>query len=62
VPSFPDYLYVSLTNSSAEPSDNYFQADSATAGPGDGLSLRAVALDSHVLRPDDGAAVPAGHT
>ncbi len=28
----------------------------------DGLSLGAVALDSDVLRPDDGATVPAGHT
>ena len=50
------------------PSDNYFQAtayrllppdaDPATAGPGDGLSLGAVAVNSAILRPGDGAACP----
>jgi len=54
----------------AEPSDNYFQAtayrllpvdtDPDTAGPGVGLSLGPVALNSAVLRPADGAAVPSG--
>ncbi|WP_375488488.1 sulfite oxidase [uncultured Jatrophihabitans sp.] len=55
---------------STEPSQNYFQAtayrllpaeaDPTTAGPGDGLSLGAVALNSAVLTPADGASVPAG--
>ena len=54
----------------AEPSDSYFQAvayrllpadlDPRTAGPGDGVSLGAVALSSDVLAPADGAIVPAG--
>ena len=54
----------------ATPSENYFQAvayrllpadvDPDTAGPGDGLSLGAVALNSDVLAPADGAVVPAG--
>lgn len=54
------------------PSDNYFQAtayrllpaeaDPSAAGPGDGLSLGPVALNTDILRPDDGAAVPAGRT
>jgi sulfite oxidase len=52
------------------PSDNYFQAtayrllpaeaDPATAGPGDGLSLGAVAVNADILRPDDGAVLTAG--
>ena len=51
----------------AEPSDNYFQAtayrllpaeaDPASAGPGDGLSLGAVAVNADILQPEDGAAV-----
>jgi len=54
------------------PSDNYFQAVAyrllpAGAGPDDigpgaGFSLGPVALNAAVLRPDDGAAVPAGPT
>lgn len=54
------------------PSDNYFQATAyrllpaeanpATAGPGDGLSLSAVALNSAILRPEDGAVLTAGPT
>jgi sulfite oxidase len=54
----------------AEPSDNYFQAtayrllpadaDPSAAGPGDGLSLGAIALNSDILSPDDGARVEAG--
>ena len=56
----------------AGPSDNYFQAtayrllpaeaDPDTAGPGDGLSLGPVALNSVILTPPDGATVPAGST
>ncbi len=54
------------------PSDNYFQAtayrvlppdaDPDAAGPGDGLSLGPVALNADILRPDDGATLPAGPT
>jgi sulfite oxidase len=54
----------------SEPSGNFFQAtayrllpaeaDPAKAGPGDGISLGPVALNCDVLRPDDGARVPAG--
>ncbi|MEO9082934.1 sulfite oxidase [Lapillicoccus sp.] len=54
----------------AEPSDNYFQAtayrvlppdaDPRQAGPGDGISLGAVALNSAILEPADGAQVTAG--
>lgn len=56
----------------SEPSDNYFQAtayrllpadaDPDTAGPGDGLSLGSVALNSAILTPADGAAIAAGET
>jgi len=52
------------------PSDNYFQAtayrllpaeaDPAATGPGDGLSLGAVAVNSAILRPGDGTVLPAG--
>jgi sulfite oxidase len=52
------------------PSDNYFQAtayrllpaeaDPAAAGPGDGLSLGAVAVNTDILRPGDGAVLVAG--
>ncbi len=52
------------------PSDNYFQAvayrllppqaDPMTAGPGDGLSLGPIALNSAILSPADGSTVPAG--
>jgi sulfite oxidase len=52
------------------PSGNYFQAtayrllpaeaDPAAAGPGDGLSLGAVAVNADILRPGDGAALTAG--
>ena len=54
------------------PSDNYFQAtayrllpaeaDPDTAGPGDGLSLGAVAINSAILRPEDGSILTAGPT
>nr|WP_232295322.1 sulfite oxidase [Parafrankia sp. EUN1f] len=56
----------------AEPSDNYFQAvayrllppdaDPDRAGPGDGLSLGPIALNSAILRPADGTSVPPGRT
>lgn len=56
----------------AEPSNAWFQAtayrilrpdaDPATAGPGDGIPLGAVALNCDFLRPDDGARLPAGPT
>ncbi len=52
------------------PSDNYFQAtayrllpadaDPDTAGPGDGISLTAGALNAEILSPDADATVPAG--
>lgn len=52
------------------PSDNYFQAtayrllsaetDPSTAGSGDGLPLGAVAINTDILRPDDGGMLPAG--
>src|SRR3984957_1140358 len=54
------------------PSDNYFQAtayrllpaeaDPAVAGPGDGLSLGAIAVNTAILRPGDGAVLTAGPT
>ena len=53
-----------------EPSENYFQAtayrllpaeaDPDIAGPGDGLSLGTVALNSAILTPVDGERVPPG--
>lgn len=52
------------------PSASYFQAtayrllpaeaDPASAGPGDGLSLSAVAVNADILRPEDGTVLPAG--
>ena len=55
---------------SVGPSENYFQAvayrllppeaDPETAGPGDGLSLGEVALNSAILTPADGDSVPEG--
>lgn len=55
-----------------EPSDNYFQAsayrllpadhDPSAAQPGDGMALGAVALNSAILRPDDGSVLPVGTT
>ena len=54
----------------AEPSDNYFQAkayrllpaeaDPDQAGPGDGLSLSSVALNSAILQPADGEQLATG--
>ena len=54
------------------PSDNYFQAtayrllpadaDPGTAGPGDGLALGSVAVNSAILQPEDGAVLAAGPT
>ena len=50
-----------------EPSENYFQStvyrllpDGETAAPGVGLSLGSVALNTEILRPDDGCRVPPG--
>lgn len=52
-----------------EPSDNYFQATvyrllpvDGTAAPGVGMSLGSVALNTDILRPDDGDRLPAGPT
>lgn len=55
-----------------EPSDNYYQAidyrllpadaDLAQARPGEGLTLGPIALNSGILRPEDGATVPSGPT
>lgn len=52
------------------PSDNFFQqgayrllpadTDTDRTRPGDGMALGAVALNSEILTPDDGGAVPAG--
>lgn len=57
---------------STRPSDNYFQAtayrllpaeaDPASAGPGEGLSLGPVALNCEVLSPADGQSVAPGPT
>jgi sulfite oxidase len=54
------------------PSSNYFQAvayrllppdfDPSTAGPGDGLSLGPIALNSAILDPPAGATITAGPT
>lgn len=56
----------------ASPSDGYFQAtayrllpadtDPATAGPGAGLSLGPIALNTEILDPPAGASMPAGST
>ncbi len=64
--------WVQRITAQRQPSDNYFQAtayrllpaeaDPSQAGPGDGLSLGAVAVNSDILRPDDGASLPAGPT
>lgn len=64
--------WVQRITAQGEPSDNYFQAtayrllpaeaDPDRAGPGDGLSLGAVAFNADFLRPDDGAVLPAGPT
>jgi sulfite oxidase len=52
---------------SADPSDNYFQATAyrllppgGTPGPGVGIPLGSVALNSEILLPEDGAKVRAG--
>ena len=57
-------------SASVDPSPNFFQttayrllpadADPDTAGPGAGLSLGAVALNSAILVPADGDSIPAG--
>ncbi|MEU6476454.1 sulfite oxidase [Streptomyces sp. NPDC047017] len=54
----------------SEPSDNYFQAtsyhllpagtDPGRAAPGSGIPLGPIALNCDILRPDDGARLPAG--
>ncbi len=64
--------WVQRITAQEQPSENYFQAtayrllpsdaDLTTAGPGDGLSLGSVALNADILRPDDGATLPAGRT
>lgn len=62
--------WVQRITAQLQPSDNYFQAtayrllppeaDPTQAGPGDGLSLGAIALNSAILSPDDHAQVQAG--
>jgi sulfite oxidase len=62
--------WVELITLQDHPSDNYFQATAyrlrpaaappAPAGPGGGLSLGAVALNSAILRPGDGTVLAAG--
>jgi len=64
--------WVNRITAQTAPSSNYFQAtayrllpaeaDPTTAGPGDGLSLSSVALNSDILNPADGATVRAGST
>jgi sulfite oxidase len=64
--------WVQRITAARTPSDNYFQAtayrllpadaDPASAGPGDGLSLGSVALNAEILAPDDGAELAAGPT
>lgn len=62
--------WVQRITAQLDPSENYFQAtayrllppeaDPTQAGPGDGLSLGAIALNSAILSPDDQAEVEAG--
>lgn len=62
--------WVQRITAQLDPSDNYFQAtayrllppeaDPDQAGPGDGLSLGAIALNSAILTPDDQDQVQAG--
>ena len=62
--------WVEQVNVQEEPSDNYFQAtayrllpaeaDPASAGPGDGISLGAVALNADILQPDGCSVLDAG--
>ena len=62
--------WVQRITAQLDPSRNYFQAtayrllppeaDPTTAGPGDGISLGAIALNSAILSPDDHAQVAAG--
>jgi sulfite oxidase len=64
--------WVRRVTAQAAPSDNYFQAnayrllppeaDPSQAGPGDGLSLGAVAVNADFLRPDNNGTVPPGPT
>ena len=64
--------WVQRITAQSGPSDNYFQAtayrllpaeaDPDAAGPGDGLSLAAVAVNADFLRPDNNSVVPAGPT
>ena len=64
--------WVQRITAQAEPSDNYFQrvayrlpapgSDATALAAGEGLSLGPVALNSDILRPDDGMTVPAGPT
>ena len=61
--------WIERVSASREPSENYFQATAyrlvpadGEAGPGVGISLGSVALNSDVLVPADGATVPAGWT
>lgn len=64
--------WVQRITAQRDPSDNYFQAtayrvlpvdfDPDRAGPGDGISLTSVNVNSAILSPDDGARMPAGPT
>lgn len=66
--------WVQRVTARTTPSDGYFQAtayrllaadadaDLSAAGPGTGVSLGPVALNTEVLEPADGASVPAGGT
>ncbi len=64
--------WVERITAQTEPSENYFQAtayrmlpadaDPGAAGPGDGISLTSLALNSAILSPDTGTTVAAGPT
>lgn len=62
--------WVERVTAQQQPSSNFFQAsayrllpaesDPKAAGPEDGFALGAVAVNAHILRPDDGEELPAG--
>jgi len=61
--------WLDRVTASRQPSENFFQATAyrllpveGTPGPGAGISLGPVALNSAILVPDDGATIPAGDT
>ncbi len=64
--------WLTQVSAQAQPSDGYFQAstyrllpedaDLDQVRPGDGIALGAVALNSEILIPDDGATIAAGPT